>query len=84
MQRFEYFTDEDVQKIHAATLRVLETVGVDFGYAPAVDVFKKAGCKVEGERVFLTPKMVMEQVAKAPSEYILQARNPEKNVSIEP
>lgn len=82
MQRFEYFTDEDVQKIHAATLRVLETVGVDFGYAPAVDVFRKAGCKVEGERVFLSPKMVMEQVAKAPSEYTLQARNSEKNVVI--
>jgi trimethylamine--corrinoid protein Co-methyltransferase len=82
MHRFEYFTDEDVQKIHEATLRVLETVGVDFGYAPAVAVFKKAGCKVDGERVFLSPKMVMEQVAKAPSEYTLQARNPERNVVI--
>ena len=55
MQRFEYFTDDDVQKIHEATLRVLETVGVDFGYEPAVEVFKKAGFKVEGERVFLSP-----------------------------
>ncbi len=82
MQRFEYFTDDDVQKIHEATLHVLETVGVDFGYAPAVAVFKKAGCKVDGQRVFLSPKMVMEQVAKAPSEYTLQARNPEKNVVI--
>ena len=42
MQRFEYFTDHDVQKIHEATLHVLETVGVDFGYAPAVEVFKKS------------------------------------------
>lgn len=82
MQQFEYFTDDDVRKIHEATLRVLETVGVDFGYVPAVEVFKKAGFKVEGERVFFSPKMVMEQVAKAPSEYTLQARNPEKNVVI--
>lgn len=82
MKRFEYFTDDDVQKIHDATMRVLETVGVDFGYEPAVELFKKAGCKVEGERVFFSPEMVMEQVAKAPSEYTLQARNPEKNVVI--
>jgi trimethylamine--corrinoid protein Co-methyltransferase len=82
MQRFEYFTPDDVQKIHDATMHVLETVGVDFGYAPAVEVFKKAGCKVEGERVFLSPRMVMDQVAKAPSEYTLQARNPEKHVTI--
>ncbi len=82
MQRFAYFTDDEVQKIHEATMHVMETVGVDFGYAPAVDMFKKAGCRLEGERVFLSPKMVMDQVAKAPSEYILQARNPEKNVVI--
>ena len=63
MQRFEYFTENDVQKIHEASMHVLETVGVDFGYAPAVEVFKKAGCKVDGERVFLSPKMVMEQVS---------------------
>jgi trimethylamine---corrinoid protein Co-methyltransferase len=82
MQRFEYFTDHDVQNIHEATLRVLETVGVDFGYEPAVAVFKKAGCKLDGQRVYLSPQMVMEQVAKAPSEYTLQARNPDKNVTI--
>ena len=82
MQRFEYFTPEDVHRIHEATLRVLETVGVDFGYEPAVAVFKKAGCKLDGQRVFLSPQMVMEQVAKAPAEYTLQARNPDKNVTI--
>ena len=82
MQRFEYFSDEEVQKVHEATLRVLETVGVDFSYQPALDVFKKAGFKVEGKRVFFSPDRVMEQVAKAPAEYTLQARNPEKNVVI--
>ena len=82
MQRFEYFSKEDVFKIHEATLRVLETVGVDFGYEPAVEVLKKGGCKVDGQRVFFPPKLVMEQVAKAPSEYTLQARNPEQNVPI--
>jgi trimethylamine--corrinoid protein Co-methyltransferase len=82
MQRFQYFSDEEVHQIHEATLRVLETVGVDFGYEPAVEVLKKGGCKVDGRRVFFPPKLVMEQVAKAPSEYTLQARNPEKNVTI--
>lgn len=82
MKHFEYFTDDDVRKIHEATLQVLETVGLDFGYAPAVEVFKKAGCKVEGQRVFLSPKMVMDQVKKAPSQFTLTARNPEKSVVI--
>ena len=82
MQQFEYFSQDDVQTIHEATLRVLETVGVDVGYPPAVEVLKKGGCHVDGQRVFFPPKVVMAQVAKAPSEYTLQARNPEKNVTI--
>lgn len=82
MKYFEYFTDEEVQQIHATTLRVLEEVGVDFSYGPALEVLAKAGCKVEGERVFFKPKFVEEQVAKAPSEFTLHARDPEKNVKI--
>ncbi len=82
MQRFEYFSQDEVLKIHEATLHVLETVGVDFGYEPAVAVFKKAGFKVDGKRVFFSPKQVMAQVAKAPSEYTLEARDPDKSVTI--
>ncbi len=74
MQRFEYFTQQDCQRIHETTMRVLETVGVDFGYRPAIDVFQKAGCKIDGQRVFLSAKMVEQQVAKAPSQFTLQAQ----------
>lgn len=82
MKYFEYFTDDEMQQIHATTLRVLEEVGVDFAYAPALEVFAKAGCRIEGERVFFKPKFVEEQIAKAPSEFTLYARNPERNVKI--
>ena len=82
MQYFEYFTEREVRRIHETCLRLLETVGVDFGYEPAVDVLKKAGCRVEGRRVFFPPKLVETQVAKAPARFTLHARNPEKNVVI--
>ena len=82
MRYFEYFSEQEVRRIHETCLRLLETVGVDFSYEPALDVLKKAGCKVEGQRVFFPPKLVEAQVAKAPAHYTLQARNPEKNVVI--
>lgn len=82
MRHFEYFTEDDVQQIHAATLRVLEEVGIDFSYEPALKVLAKGGCKVEGERVFFTEKLIEEYIAKAPSQFTLYARNPEKNVII--
>jgi trimethylamine--corrinoid protein Co-methyltransferase len=61
---------------------LLETVGIDFEYEPAIEVLKKAGCKAEGRRVYFPAKLVEAQVAKAPAEYTLCARNPEKNVAI--
>ena len=82
MRYFEYFSEQEVRRIHETCLRLLETVGVDFSYEPALEVLKKAGCKVEGQRVFFPPKLVEAQVAKAPAHYTLQARNPEKNVVI--
>ena len=82
MRYFEYFSEQEVRRIHETCLRLLETVGVDFSYEPAIEVLKKAGCKVEGQRVFFPPTLVEAQVAKAPAHYTLQARNPEKNVVI--
>jgi trimethylamine---corrinoid protein Co-methyltransferase len=82
VQRFEYFSQEDCQRIHETTLRVLEEVGVDFGYEPALEVFRKAGCRIDGQRVFFAPVMVAAQVSKAPSQFTMQARNPAKNVTI--
>jgi len=82
MKYLEYFSQDDLHKIHDSTLRVLESVGIDFLYEPAIDLLAKAGCKVDGNRVFFPPKLVDEQIAKAPSQFTLYARNAEKNVVI--
>jgi trimethylamine--corrinoid protein Co-methyltransferase len=82
MNYFEYFSEADVRRIHSATLQVMEEVGIDFGYEPALALLRKAGCRVDGRRVFFPPKLVEAQVASAPSEFTLFARNPDKQVVI--
>ena len=82
MQPFEYFTRKDLRQIHDSSLQVLETVGIDFLYEPALKLMAKAGCKVEGKRVFFPPKLVEDQIVKPPSQFTLYARNPAKNVTI--
>ncbi|SDO88772.1 trimethylamine methyltransferase family protein [Desulforhopalus singaporensis] len=82
MRHFEYFSQEEVQRVHEASLKVLEETGLDFGYEPAVAVLREAGCRVEGKRVFFPPKLVEEMIAKAPAEFTLYGRNPDKNVVI--
>ena len=82
MNYFQYFSQDDLQQIHDSSLRVLESVGIDFFYEPAIKLLAKAGCKVDGKRVFFPPKLIDEQIAKAPSQFTLYARNPGKNVTI--
>jgi trimethylamine--corrinoid protein Co-methyltransferase len=82
MKYFEYFSDQEVEEIHRTTLRVLQEVGVVFSYEPALQLLKKAGCKVDGEKVYFPSRLVEEQVAKAPSRFTLHGRNPERNVVI--
>jgi trimethylamine--corrinoid protein Co-methyltransferase len=48
----------------------------------ALELFRKAGQRVEGNTVFLDPDFVLEQVAKAPREFDVQARNPANNIHI--
>ncbi len=82
MNYFEYFTEEDLRRLHDSSLQVLESVGIDFLYEPALKLLSQAGCKVDGKRVFFPPNLVDEQIAKAPSQFTLYARNPAKNVTI--
>jgi trimethylamine--corrinoid protein Co-methyltransferase len=58
-------------------------MGMEFLLPEAVEIFRAAGQKVvDDNRVMLDPEFVLEQVAKAPREFELQARNPEKSVTV--
>ena len=48
----------------------------------ALELFRQAGQRVEDNTVFLDPEFVLEQVAKAPREFDVQARNPKNNIHI--
>ena len=82
MPWYEVFTQQQVEQVHETSLQILEQIGVDFGWPPALKVLAKGGAKVEGERVFFSPRMVEEQVKKAPGQFRLYARNPDKDVII--
>lgn len=69
---------EEVLKIHEASLRVIETVGVKFPSARALDIWKSHGARVEtGSMVVKAPGgLIEEALRRAPPVYTLAARNP--------
>ena len=80
----ELISPEQVEQLHAASMRILEEVGLDFLDAEALDLWEQAGAKVDraAHHVWLDRGLVMEAVAKAPPSFTWRARNPERNVFV--
>ncbi len=82
MPRYDILSEDAMAKLDAGWRRLITEIGVEFMDQRALDLFAKAGQKVEDNTVFLDPDFVLEQVAKAPAEFDIQARNPANNVHI--
>ncbi|MEJ2222991.1 MAG: trimethylamine methyltransferase family protein, partial [Desulfobacterales bacterium] len=82
MQPYEFLTQNQVEQVHDASMQILQKVGLDFRYPPALEILKKGGAKVDGERVFFPAQLVEAQIKKAPAEFTLYARNSDCDVVI--
>jgi trimethylamine--corrinoid protein Co-methyltransferase len=82
MPRYEILSEEAMNTLDGGWRRIVSELGVEFALPEAVEYFEKAGQRVEGEKVFLDPEFVLEQVAKAPHQFELQARNPDHSIHI--
>jgi trimethylamine--corrinoid protein Co-methyltransferase len=82
MPRYEILSEDAMAKLDAGWRRLVTEIGVEFDSDRALALFKDAGQRVEGQCVFLDPEWVLEQVAKAPREFDVQARNPANSIHI--
>ncbi len=82
MPRYEILSADAMETLDRGWRRLVSELGVEFMSQRALDLLGAAGQKVEGDKVFFDPEWILEQVAKAPAEFDLQARNPEHNLHI--
>lgn len=82
MPRYEVLSEEAMAKLDAGWRRIVSEMGVEFMSDWALDVLREAGQEVDGNNVKFDPEWIMAQVAKAPREFDLQARNPQRSVHI--
>ncbi len=72
---------EQVEKIDAASLDILEEVGVVFRDPVAIEDWKQAGAEVrDGDRVHFDRGMIRELIVTIPSSFTYHARNPANNL----
>ncbi|XXK32082.1 trimethylamine methyltransferase family protein [Rhodobacteraceae bacterium nBUS_24] len=78
----EPLNEAGVAAIHDGAMRILEDIGIEFLNPEACEILRQAGCTVTGENVRMGRDFVMEMVAKAPSQWTLTPRNPDRKLIV--
>ena len=82
MPRYEILSEDDLATLEHGWRRIVSDLGIEFLHDEALEILRNAGQQVEGQLVRFDPEWIDEQVAKAPREFDLQARNPDRSVHI--
>ena len=83
--KFELLTQDQVEKIHSSSLRILEQVGVQINENDFLQFLARNGLNVDynEKRVKMPPNLIEESIKKAPKNVTLYAREPKHNISFE-
>jgi len=81
----DILSPDDVQRIHTASLDVIESVGVRFPSTRALDIWEACGATVDRDTtVVRVPGPIIEEALKrAPPIYTLAARDPSQDLSLD-
>ena len=75
-------SDDEVEAIHHASLRVLRDHGMEFQLPRAVEILREAGAQVgeDGKRVRFDPAFVEEKIATVPPRFTLHGRSSQRDL----
>ena len=80
---FRMTTDEQLYRLHYASLEVLERTGVVINDEEAVNLLKDAGAYAKGNHVRIPTKMVEEAINSAPSRIVISNQLGERSMFLE-
>jgi trimethylamine--corrinoid protein Co-methyltransferase len=80
----EPVSQEVLEKIHDTSLKVLEEIGLLFLNEDALEVLRGLGCDIDQDtsNVRMDRALVLDAIEKAPASFVINARNPEKNITL--
>jgi len=78
-------TPNEVQRIHEATLNIIENVGVRFPSKRALEIWEAYGARVDHDQMIVKvkPHLIEEALKKAPPVYPLAARDPAQDLILD-
>ena len=81
--RNDLYNVEDVDKIHAAAVKLLEQKGIFMPNEKALDIFRKAGARVDDEQIVYIPEeLLMKALSTCPEKFTIRGRVRKHDVEI--
>ncbi len=77
---YKVFGEAEIKQIHESTMQVLEDVGFQVSYPPALELLKTNGANVDGNRVFIPRDLVSRCIKQAPSEFTFHGKEKSKDI----
>lgn len=77
-------SDEQIERIHQGTLRVLWSTGVHMEHRGALDILARAGCRVDygAWQVRFPPALVEEALRRCPGTFTIHTRDPKNCLQV--
>lgn len=78
----EPLSDEGVEAIHNGAMQILEEIGMEILNDEALEIFRETGATINGQNVRVGREFIMEMLERAPSEWTMTPRNPERALPV--
>jgi trimethylamine--corrinoid protein Co-methyltransferase len=85
-RKIRLLSDDNLDRIHEAILKVLQMTGVRFPSQKALDIFAQAGAEVDfnSQIVKIQPDLLMKTLARAPAKFVMGSRgNPDLGIKLD-
>src|SRR5450756_865471 len=83
MKHVELLTAKQVERVHEASLWILENVGILAHHPPAREVFRAHGCSVDDDGlVKFPPEVVGKYMQACPTSFTFRGRDPQYDRTI--
>jgi len=79
----QVLSENQCERIFSAVLEVLERTGTKVYNEEALALLKQAGCRTDGERVYIPSRLVEKAITSAPSRITLADRNGQRRLKLE-
>ncbi len=80
---FRLFSEREVYRLHLSALELLERTGVEVYEDECLSLLQKAGCCVEGKRVYIPSRLVKKALNSVPERAAIRDRDGKEGMCLE-